>query len=504
MTTIGALVTAVVILSGSSTDGFQQDPLISYAALWALMQVGVLGLAATSVYGALSLPANRSFERWGLWATALTLCGFLVWTFIGQGGDRFDDSSMRILYELLKGTVAGVILLIGCILLFRKRAGIVLLHGGIGLMMVSEVLVGLHAEEAQMRIEEGSSSNFVEDIRSVELAFVRDLGDDTDQHTVIPQSYLREGETISNDELPVDVEVVEFIRNADIVPLSRAPEGVEQVATTGVGTTQVAIPVRASTGTDTDGAVDMAALYVTLRDKKTGEPIDTYLVSTMLDLFNLGRNAQTVTVDGTEYDVRLRFKRTYKPYTITLDDIRKEDYIGTNTPRDYSSYVRLQDESRGVDREIRIWMNNPLRYAGETFYQSSYTPGQRRLPRLERVDLAAGRPQHRLDDPLRLLHDRRRRHVRPVRADAPAVHPPTRNRIAYHHREHRLQKITRRRCDALLTLRYPHRRPQPAAGRQFRYLPRTGSRHAETPCRRNGHRRLRRTPRRLSGTNQAD
>lgn len=261
-----------------------------------------------------------------------------------------------------------------------QTAGIVLLHGGIGLMMVSEVLVGLHAEEAQMRIEEGSSSNFVEDIRSVELAFVRDLGDDTDQHTVIPQSYLREGETISNDELPVDVEVVEFIRNADIVPLSRAPEGVEQVATTGVGTTQVAIPVRASTGTDTDGAVDMAALYVTLRDKKTGEPIDTYLVSTMLDLFNLGRNAQTVTVDGTEYDVRLRFKRTYKPYTITLDDIRKEDYIGTNTPRDYSSYVRLQDESRGVDREIRIWMNNPLRYAGETFYQSSYTPANAVFP----------------------------------------------------------------------------------------------------------------------------
>src|SRR5262249_8629823 len=27
---------------------------------------------------------------------------------------------------------------------------------------------------------------------------------------------------------------------------------------------------------------------------------------------------------------------------------------------------------RQVDREVHIWMNNPLRFAGETFYQSSY------------------------------------------------------------------------------------------------------------------------------------
>jgi hypothetical protein len=35
--------------------------------------------------------------------------------------------------------------------------------------------------------------------------------------------------------------------------------------------------------------------------------------------------------------------------------------------------VRLVDTKRDVDRgEIRIWMNNPLRYSGETFYQSGY------------------------------------------------------------------------------------------------------------------------------------
>jgi ABC-type transport system involved in cytochrome c biogenesis permease subunit len=32
------------------------------------------------------------------------------------------------------------------------------------------------------------------------------------------------------------------------------------------------------------------------------------------------------------------------------------------------------DPGRGVDRAVRIWMNNPLRYAGRTFYQASYKP----------------------------------------------------------------------------------------------------------------------------------
>ena len=55
-----------------------------------------------------------------------------------------------------------------------------------------------------------------------------------------------------------------------------------------------------------------------------------------------------------------------------LIDVRKDDYLGTDTPRNYSSDVRLVDPTRSVDREVHIWMNNPLRFAGETFYQSGY------------------------------------------------------------------------------------------------------------------------------------
>ncbi|HEY5311688.1 MAG TPA: hypothetical protein VIK18_04190, partial [Pirellulales bacterium] len=41
-------------------------------------------------------------------------------------------------------------------------------------------------------------------------------------------------------------------------------------------------------------------------------------------------------------------------------------------PRSYASELRLIDPSRGIDKEVHTWMNNPLRFADETFYQSGY------------------------------------------------------------------------------------------------------------------------------------
>ena len=37
----------------------------------------------------------------------------------------------------------------------------------------------------------------------------------------------------------------------------------------------------------------------------------------------------------------------------------------------------LKDPERNIDREMLIWMNNPLRYAGTTFYQADFFRGAR-------------------------------------------------------------------------------------------------------------------------------
>ena len=91
----------------------------------------------------------------------------------------------------------------------------------------------------------------------------------------------------------------------------------------------------------------------------------TYLLSLFL-------KPDTVTIDDKEYRIELRHKRIYKTYSILLTDVRADQYQGTQTTRNFSSDIRLIDPTRNVDRNVKIWMNNPLRFAGETFYQQNY------------------------------------------------------------------------------------------------------------------------------------
>src|SRR5262249_49549717 len=76
------------------------------------------------------------------------------------------------------------------------------------------------------------------------------------------------------------------------------------------------------------------------------------------------------------YEVMLRPKRTYRPFAIQLLEFRHDRFLGTNTPRNFSSDIRLVDQrpDQREDRKVKIWMNPPLRYDGETFYQQSFFP----------------------------------------------------------------------------------------------------------------------------------
>ncbi len=85
---------------------------------------------------------------------------------------------------------------------------------------------------------------------------------------------------------------------------------------------------------------------------------------------------QQVTLDGKHYDTALRFERYYHPFSITLLKMSHDFYRGTDIPRNYQSRVRVDNEQTGEHREVDIYMNNPLRYAGLTFYQYQMTQAE--------------------------------------------------------------------------------------------------------------------------------
>lgn len=440
VTAIGMVATWLVIESGHSNNSVQTAS-IGWDTLWGLLQFLTVSLLLTTAWGVTSKWTENRTE-------ALSLCGVFAglaiatYFLFNPREALIDDSGMRILWQLVKACGASVILLAGCMMLFRKRAGVVLLHAGVGLMMLNEVVVDTSHVETQMRINEGESVNYADDIREYELAFVNRSRDDFDEEIIIPKSIIvnaaRTEAELSDEEMPFDVEIVRFMQNSDPVErrqlqiqiastlgvppfqintssrlsdLTSDPEKIQDVfndlekslgttlsanlreelatlddildyvfetwnpATTGPGETMIISETRAGAGTDTGGAVDLTAAYVRVTDKETGKELGTFLTGVFFELVK--RSAWTpnrVTVGDETWDVYLRFKRYHKPYTVELKDVSKTDYVGTSTPRDYRSVVRIVDAEAGDDFEQHIWMNNPLRYSGETFYQSNYGP----------------------------------------------------------------------------------------------------------------------------------
>ncbi|HUG90760.1 MAG TPA: cytochrome c biogenesis protein CcsA [Planctomycetaceae bacterium] len=378
---VGILAIWLVIASGSNKDGFQHAASIEWGTLWKLMKIGVGALFLSALYGTIfALVRTQTPYWWRGLCVAGTLGLGALFVFVLRTGP-LNDSAMRILWQLTKAQLAAMVLLAGCIPLFKKRAGIVVIHAGVGLML-TQLFVGIGIVESQMRIEEGETVNYAQDIRSIELAVTdraperayetayipewlekqdRPLAEKADNVVVVPGSLLTTpGRRISDERLPFDIEVIEFQQNSRV---DETPQGQSTHATAGAGLRYYARRVDPTTGTD--DKVDSASAYVRFFHKDSRDAIGTYLLSQWL-------KPQPITAGGRTYELDLRFKRDYKPYAITLKDIQKQDYIGTSTPRDYSSFIELRDPERNVDREVRIWMNNPLRYAGETFYQSGY------------------------------------------------------------------------------------------------------------------------------------
>jgi ABC-type transport system involved in cytochrome c biogenesis permease subunit len=360
---VGCVVTWLVIESGSNKDGILASPWIDYATIWKLFVAGLVGTWLLSVMRLVTLRTKRGLEFWLVLIASVVLgCLSAYFTYWGNAA-QLNDSGMRILWQLVKGEAAALVLLAGCVLAFKKRAGVVLLHGGIGLVMLSEVLVSTWAVESQMHLAEGEATNYVQDIRSVELAVIDPSAADHDQVWAIPESLLLSGHTLSGDQLPFRVDMVRFYKNANV---EAKPPGEQSPATAGLGLHAIVKELPASTGTDNDARADTAAAYVKLTSKDGSHDLGTYLVSVMQ-----GR-PDTIDVGGKAYEMEMRFRRHYKPYSFQLIDVTKDDYLGTDTPRNYSSTLRLIDSSRGIDQEVHTWMNNPLRFADETFYQSSY------------------------------------------------------------------------------------------------------------------------------------
>src|SRR5262245_20535742 len=401
---IGLAVGLLIIWSGHNGSGFQAKPPFSWNAFRTAFTVGsgLFWLVLAIAFGAFGVaPMVQKVGKSAIPFVELAILTLLGIPLVAAGlaigygfmsGNRPAHEAIRIVWQLMQGGLAGLILLVGCIMVFRKRGGMVLLHAGIGLLIFNELWVAMTARERQVFMQEGQTVDYLRDIRTVELAIVDRSAKETDEHVVVPRDLLLanyranqaggEAVYIDHKQLPVKIAVLKYFENADVEDLK---PGEKSHATSGRGLQEKLVERRAGKGTDTDSKVDVPGAYVQIADKTSGKDLGTYLLSQFVDYQKTPeRFGEKVAVGDKTYDVFLRFKREYKPYTMSLIDVRKDDYLASDTPRNYSSDVKISDPEVGVEESVHIKMNDPLRYRGDTFYQSGY----QRLPDGEATTLA--------------------------------------------------------------------------------------------------------------------
>ncbi len=240
-----------------------------------------------------------------------------------------------------------------------NKLGLSVTHFGLIVLLLGQFLTQILAKESQMPVEVGTTKNYSEAPREMELALVNPGGDDSDHVVSIPQSVLKhDGELISVPGLPFELRVKKYYSNAS---LEMVPGNTGSLATMGIGPR---IAVKELPPTLADDEANNVTAYVEVLEK--GRSRGVWLVSGMLGA------PQSVTVDGKDYQFHMRPRRHYYPFSLTLKEFRHDKYAGTDIPKNFSSLVRLKHPEKNEDRDALIYMNHPLRYGGLTFYQASF------------------------------------------------------------------------------------------------------------------------------------
>jgi hypothetical protein len=243
-----------------------------------------------------------------------------------------------------------------------KKAGIWIVHVGLILLFVGEFITGVYQVDTRLVFEEGQTTNFVESSREHELALIDVTDPDKDEVYGVPDTLLARGGTIPVPGTPLVLNVRRYFHNAALSGLG--PGDPPSQATAGVGTGVKVVELPPVSRDD-----DVNRTSALVEPVAGGRSYGTWLVSTVLGA------PQGFTHEGRTYRMEMRSRRWYLPYSLTLKDFKHDVYAGTDIPKNFSSLVQLRDPTRQEDREVLIFMNQPLRYAGKAFYQASFGKG---------------------------------------------------------------------------------------------------------------------------------
>ena len=240
-----------------------------------------------------------------------------------------------------------------------RNTGVLLVHTGIVLLLLSGLTKIITSEEGHLSVVETDSSNFFESYTLWEVAIWELNNPGATQELVIPDYLLRDlsddgHRTFSSPDLPFDLVLSNFLTNCSVLPV-------------GPNWKPAGAPVEGYgfllNKPEVESERNDAGLHanITTADGMKQEAL----------LWGAQRQPWAVAVDGRSFAIDMRHARYMMPFTIRLDDFIKEDHPGMSMAKSYRSKV-TQISPAGTERPVLIQMNEPLREGGVVLFQSSF------------------------------------------------------------------------------------------------------------------------------------
>lgn len=247
-----------------------------------------------------------------------------------------------------------------------NKIGIQLIHLGLILLLASCLITDFRAVESFVRLHPGESKNYSEDQRAVELSLAQEPDTGNGQSAIIPEERLKPGTRITLPNIPFDIVIQKFFRNARITPLTPSDQQSAAASTHGVGATVALTEMPPHQSTTLRDLESVVLEVIPHQSTATPGTLGTWL------LCDHPGGTEHFVDGGNAWSMELRPRRYPLSCSLTLLQFIHERFTGTEIARQFASHINLLDPEHHENRDVTITMNHPLRYRGKTFYQSGF------------------------------------------------------------------------------------------------------------------------------------
>lgn len=276
---------------------------------------------------------------------------FYSWFFMILGIIPFPGTVM-VMFVLFVNLVFSLIYRIG----FRwSNIGNVISHLGIIILLVGGGLTFYFSEESSLSLREGETSSWSTSRTLWEVAVWKNSGAEKEVYAMDADN-LEPGDQLVFDDLNLRLKVSEFYKNS--IALTGGLSGEKPVFNAS------GIKVIKSKPSAVEVGDNIPGLVVDALPTAGGE-------GPRVLLYGQDQNPTAAPVSQESFGFSLRRKKMPLPITVQLKDFRMKMYPNSNIPKSYESTVRITG-TEGLERDVVISMNKPLREANFTFFQSSY------------------------------------------------------------------------------------------------------------------------------------